>query len=58
MSEYGDIFDYQLSATGFEYLNFGFMAAYGLLAAFIIPITSYLTIHFGPLFSSTASREI
>jgi hypothetical protein len=30
MSEYGDIFDYQLSATAFEWLNLGFMAAYGL----------------------------
>jgi hypothetical protein len=35
MSEYGDIFDYQLSATAFECLNLGFMIAYGLFVLYL-----------------------
>jgi hypothetical protein len=53
MSEYGDLFDYQLSANAYYALNFGFMAAYGLVAALVIPFTSYLTIRHRPL-SNTA----
>ena len=42
MSEYDGIFDYALSADGYYALNLGFMIAYGLAAALIIPVTSYL----------------
>ena len=35
MSEYGNIFDYQLSMMGFEYLNLAFFAAYGLAVIWI-----------------------
>jgi hypothetical protein len=48
MSEYGGIFDYALSADGYYALNFGFMVAYGLAAALIIPVTSYLSIRHRP----------
>jgi hypothetical protein len=30
MAEFGGIFDYQLPMMVFEYLNLGFLAAYGL----------------------------
>jgi hypothetical protein len=40
MSEYGDIFDYQLSATAFEWLNLGFMAAYGLFVLCLAALPS------------------
>ena len=30
MSEFGGIFDYELSTMVFEYLNLAFLAAYGL----------------------------
>ena len=30
MAEFGDIFDYQVSMMAFEYMNLGFLAAYGL----------------------------
>jgi hypothetical protein len=52
MSEYGGIFDYALSADGYYALNFGFMVAYGLAAALIIPVTSYLSIRHRPLVGS------
>jgi hypothetical protein len=52
MSEYGGIFDYALSADGYYALNFGFMVAYGLTAALIIPTTSYLSIRHRPLVGS------
>jgi len=55
MSEYDGIFDYALSANGYYALNFGFMVAYGLAAAFIIPVTSYLTIRHRPLVGSVES---
>ncbi len=35
MPEYGDIFDYQLSMMGFEYLNLAFFAAFGLAVVWI-----------------------
>ena len=52
MSEYGGIFDYALSADGYYALNFGFMVAYGLAAALIILVTSYLSIRHRPLVGS------
>jgi hypothetical protein len=55
MSEYDGIFDYALSANGYYALNFGFIVAYGLAAAFIIPATSYLTIRHRPLVGSAQS---
>lgn len=55
MSEYGGIFDYALSADGYYALNFGFMVAYGVAAALIIPMTSYLTIRHRPLVGSAQS---
>jgi len=51
MAEYGDIFDYELSATGFLWLNFGFMAAYGLFLACALPLASYLTNRCSPSIS-------
>ena len=36
MPEYGNIFDYQLSMMGFEYLNLAFFAAYGLTVIWIV----------------------
>jgi hypothetical protein len=39
MAEYGDIFDYQLSAMVFEALTMGFIAAYGLAIVFIVAYT-------------------
>ncbi|MFZ0721447.1 MAG: hypothetical protein WAM99_11330 [Xanthobacteraceae bacterium] len=35
MPEFGNIFDYQLSMMGFEYLNLAFFAAYGLAVIWI-----------------------
>jgi hypothetical protein len=35
MIEYGDIFDYQLSMMGFEYLSLAIFAAYGLIVVWI-----------------------
>lgn len=32
MTEFGDIFDYQMSAMVFGYISVAFMAAYGLVA--------------------------
>lgn len=32
MTEFGDIFDYQMSAMVFGYISVSFMAAYGLVA--------------------------
>jgi hypothetical protein len=55
MSEYDGIFDYALSANGYYALNFGFIVAYGLAAALIIPMTSYLTIRHRPLVGSVGS---
>ena len=55
MSEYDGIFDYALSADGYYALNFGFMIAYGLAAALIIPVTSYLSIRHRPLVGSAQS---
>ena len=55
MSEYDGIFDYALSAIGYYALNFGFIVAYGLAAALIIPMTSYLTIRHRPLVGSVGS---
>jgi hypothetical protein len=55
MSEYDGIFDYALSANGYYALNFGFMVAYGVAAALIIPVTSYLTIRHRPLVGSAQS---
>ena len=55
MSEYDGIFDYALSANGYYALNLGFMIAYGLAAALIIPVTSYLSIRHRPLAGSTES---
>jgi hypothetical protein len=55
MSEYDGIFDYALSANAYYALNFGFMVAYGLVAAFIITVTSYLTIRHRPLVGSAQS---
>jgi hypothetical protein len=55
MSEYGDIFDYALSANGYYALNLGFMVAYGLVVALMIPVTSYLTIRHRPLVGSAQS---
>ena len=55
MSEYDGIFDYALSANGYYALNFGFIIAYGLVAALIIPATSYLTIRHRPLAGSAQS---
>jgi hypothetical protein len=52
MNEYGGIFDYALSANGYYALNIGFMIAYGLAAALIIPVTSYLSIRHRPLVGS------
>lgn len=52
MSEYDGIFDYALSADGYYALNFGFIVAYGLVAALIIPVTSYLSIRHRPLVGS------
>jgi hypothetical protein len=52
MNEYGGIFDYALSANGYYALNLGFMIAYGLAAALIIPVTSYLSIRHRPLVGS------
>ena len=52
MSEYGGIFDYAFSADGYYALNFGFMVAYGLAAALMIPATSYLSIRHRPLVGS------
>jgi hypothetical protein len=52
MSEYDGIFDYALSANGYYALNFGFMVAYGLAAALIIPVTTYLSIRHRPLVRS------
>jgi hypothetical protein len=57
MPEYGGIFDYQLSTTVFQYLTFGFMAAYALFLACMLPIMSYLTIRGIPLpFQRTVLR--
>jgi hypothetical protein len=42
MTEYGDIFDYRLSATVFEALTMGFIAAYGLAIVFIAAYTESL----------------
>ncbi|HEV7822893.1 MAG TPA: hypothetical protein VGO84_17040 [Burkholderiales bacterium] len=39
MSEYGDIFDYQLSAMVFEALTLGFIAVYGLAVVVIVAHT-------------------
>lgn len=36
MPEYGNIFDYQLSMMGFEYLNLAFFAAYGLAVIWLV----------------------
>jgi hypothetical protein len=36
MPEYGDIFDYQFSMMGFEYLNLAFFAAYGLAIIWLL----------------------
>jgi hypothetical protein len=36
MPEYGDIFDYQSSMMGFEYLNLAFFAAYGLAVVWVM----------------------
>ena len=55
MSEYDGIFDYALSANGYYALNFGFMVAYGLAAALIIPVTSYMAIRHRPLVGSVES---
>lgn len=55
MSEYDGIFDYALSANAYYTLNFGFLVAYGLVAALIIPVTSYLTIRHRPLVGSAQS---
>lgn len=52
MSEYDGISDYALSANAYYALNFGFMVAYGLAAALIIPVTSYLSIRHRPLVGS------
>jgi hypothetical protein len=35
MAEYGDIFDYQQSMMGFEFLNLAFFALYGLAVIWI-----------------------
>jgi hypothetical protein len=35
MLEYGDIFDFQLSAMSFEYLTAGFIVAYGVIVAWM-----------------------
>ena len=55
MTEYDGIFDYALSANGYYALNLGFMVAYGLAAALIIPVTSYLTIRHRPLVGPVGS---
>jgi hypothetical protein len=55
MSEYDGIFDYVLSADGYYALNFAFMVAYGLAAALIIPVTSYMAIRHRPLVGSVGS---
>jgi hypothetical protein len=55
MSEYGGIFDYALSANSYNALNLGFMVAYGLVAALVIPVTSYLSIRHRPLVGSAQS---
>jgi hypothetical protein len=55
MSEYDGIFDYALSANAYYALNFGFIVAYGLVAALIIPATSYLTIRHRPLAGAAES---
>jgi hypothetical protein len=55
MTEYDGIFDYALSANGYYALNFGFMVAYGIAAALIIPMTSYLTIRHRPLVGPVGS---
>ncbi len=55
MSEYDGIFDYALSANGYYALNFGFVVAYSLAAALIIPVTSYLSIRHRPLVGSAES---
>ena len=52
MSEYDGNFDYALSANAYYALNFGFMVAYGLAAALIIPVTTYLSIRHRPLVGS------
>lgn len=36
MLEYGDIFDYQSSMMGFEYLNFAFFASYGIAVVWLV----------------------
>ena len=55
MSEYGGIFDYALSANSYYVLNLSFMVAYGLVAALMIPVTSYFTIRHRPLVGSAQS---
>jgi hypothetical protein len=36
MTEFGDIFDYQLSAMGFECLTLAFVTIYGLAIAWLV----------------------
>jgi hypothetical protein len=45
MSEYGEIFDYQLSMMGFEYLSLAIFAVYGVVIMWILsrPISSIHT---------------
>ena len=55
MSEYDGIFDHALFANAYYALNFGFMVAYGVAAALIIPVTSYMAIRHRPLVGSVGS---
>jgi len=55
MSEYDGIFDYALSADGYYALNLAFMVAYGVAAALIIPVTSYMAIRHRPVVGSVGS---
>jgi hypothetical protein len=49
MSEYGHLFSVPAAANAYYLLNFGFFAAYGLVAALVIPATSYFSIRERPL---------
>jgi hypothetical protein len=55
MTEYGDLFSVSAAANVYYALNFGFMVAYGVVVALVIPATSYLTIRENPLSGSVAS---
>jgi hypothetical protein len=44
MTEYGDLFIVPAAAEFYYLLNLGFFAVYGLIAALVIPATSYLSI--------------